>query len=532
VHSPPAGTALSRPETEDVLEQLERIFASHDFDASPRSRAFLRYVVEETLAGRHEGFTQATIATKVFERREDFDPTVDPIVRIQAGRLRRSLERYYLLSGPADPVRIELPRGTYVPILRWAVREDEPEDGKRAAPRSPVPDEGWPTLLVSLADHGGTDPELEEPGRRFLDHLAVELDRHQDVRVALQSDADRHGAFLRDEARFILSCHLSREGERPSLIARLVDSLSGRQVWADEYRGEPDEPSAFAEETARVVAARVASEQGFLTRLLWAEQRARPPGESGPYGAILASYHFFFHRDPADLAPAIEALRRVVADRPECSLAWTQLSRLYTANNAFDVASVETPLARAVECGEHGVRLSPSSQRARVALAGALLLEGELAACRAEADKALELNPDSLVYLEWIGWLLTMTGDWERGPDLVRRALSRNPDVIPVAHHALWLAHLRNGEIEESYQAALRYRDPTFFLRALTRACSLGHLGRVAEARAEVAELLARKPEFASRGRELIGRLVKFPALVEKIVDGLEKAGLALDRKA
>ncbi len=502
MHAPRAGPAASHPEPEDVLEQLERIFASHDFDASPRSRAFLRYVVGETLAGRQEGFSQATIATKVFDRREGFDPTVDPIVRIQAGRLRRSLERYYLLSGPTDPVRIELPRGTYVPILRWVVREDEPRGGKATAPRSPVPDEGWPTLLVSLSDHGVADPQLAEAGARFLDHLSVELDRYQDVRVALQSDA--HGASLRDDARFALSCHLSRERERPCLIARLVDSLSGRQVWADEYRHEPGELSAFAEETARVVAARVASEQGFLARLLWAEQRARPAAEIGPYGAIVASYRFFFHRDPADLAPAIESLRRIVADRPECSLAWTQLSRLYTANNAFDVAPVETPLDQAVVCAETGVRISPSSQRARVALAGALLLKGEIAATRAEAEKALELNPDSLVYLEWIGWLLTMTGDWERGPEVVRRALARNPDVIPVAHHALWLAHLRRGEIEESYQAALLYRDPTFFLRALTRACSLGHLGRIAEARVEVGR--ASREEARLRESGLLAR--------------------------
>ena len=145
---------------------------------------------------------------------------------------------------------------------------------------------------------------------------------------------------------------------------------------------------------------------------------------------------------------------------------------------------------------------------------------------------ALDLNPDSLVYLEWIGWLVTLLGEWERGPDLLRRALTRNPHVIPIAHHALWLAHLHRGEIEEAYQAALQHRDPTFFLRALMRACCLGHLGRREEARAEVAELLAQKPEFPRRGRILIGRHVKFPALLESIVDGLEKAGLALDREA
>jgi len=98
------------PDGEAVPEQLERILASADFDASPRSRAFVRFIVEEALDGRHEELSQIAIATRVFGRREDFDPTVDPIVRIQAGRLRRSLERYYLMSGAEDPVRIELPR--------------------------------------------------------------------------------------------------------------------------------------------------------------------------------------------------------------------------------------------------------------------------------------------------------------------------------------------------------------------------------------------------------------------------------------
>jgi adenylate cyclase len=124
---------------------------------------------------------------------------------------------------------------------------------------------------------------------------------------------------------------------------------------------------------------------------------------------------------------------------------------------------------------------------------------------------------------------MTLVGEWERGLELVRRALTRNPHVIPVAHHALWLAHLRRGAIEDAYQAALQHRDPTFYLRAMTRACCLGHLGRLEEARVEVAELLAKKPDFPSRGRALVARMIKFPDLLERVVDGLRKAGLPLD---
>jgi adenylate cyclase len=524
----PRQKAASPPGAKEVLEELERIFASGDFDASPRSRAFLRFIVEETLAGRQEGLTQDAIASRVFHRREDFDPTLDPIVRIQAGRLRRSLERYYLLAGARDPVRIDLPRGSYAPVLGRATPPQEPTSAKDMR-RASAPVDDWPTVLVREFEAVTLAPELDDAAARFLDHLTVELGRYRDVRVVLRREPAAPETSPGEGAGFVLSGRFSRDDRGLCLTARLVNCRNGDQVWADEYRSGSTTPIAFREETARVIAARVASEQGVVAKLLWAERRAHPPAELTPYGGILASYQFFFNRDPADLGPAIEALRRVVAAEPECGLAWVQLCRLYTSNLVFDVAPLDTPIDEAVAHAQKGVRLDPSSQRARTALAGALLLKGELAAARAEVQSALDLNPDSLVYLEWIGWVMTLAGEWERGPDLVRRALTRNPHVIPIAHHALWLAHLHRGEIEEAYQAALQYRDPTFFLRAMMRACCLGHLGRREEAKVEVAELLAKKPDFPTKGRTLIGRLIKFPDLLERVVGGLEKAGLALD---
>jgi adenylate cyclase len=521
---PRMNAPIERPPTpEAVLGQLEAILGSGDFDASPRSREFLRFVVEETLAGREERLTQQTIATDVFRRKDDFDPTIDPIVRIQAGRLRRSLEHYYLLDGAGDRVRIELPRGNYVPVLRWA----DPDEGQpKAAARAVEVEDDWPTVVTSVGQ-ARADAALEDVGNRFLDHLAVELGRYRDVRIVLRRDTATPGTSPGSDAMFALSCLIDDKGRR--LVARLVDCRTGAQAWAEEYACGWTTPEAFRQETARVIAASVASEQGVVAKRLWAERRARPGAELMPYGAILDSYQFLFNRDPADLGPAIAALRSVVAMEPECGLAWVQLSRLHAVNYAFEVTPIETPIERAVAYAQNGVRLDPSSQRARAALAGALLIKGELEASRTEAQAALDLNPDSLVYLEWIGWALTMAGEWERGPLLVQRALDRNPHVIPVAHHALWLAHLRRGEIERAYQAALQYRDPTFFMRAMMRACCLGHLGRKQDAAPELDALLAAKPDFRTRGRTLIGRLVKFGSLVATIVYGLRKAGLAVD---
>lgn len=99
------------PHTDEVRRQLERILASKDFVASDRNRRFLRHVVENSLRGQTvRGYE---IGTQVFGRPSSFNATADPIVRIEAGKLRRDLETYYLKSGRQDPLRIILPKGSY-----------------------------------------------------------------------------------------------------------------------------------------------------------------------------------------------------------------------------------------------------------------------------------------------------------------------------------------------------------------------------------------------------------------------------------
>src|SRR5580704_12935321 len=101
---------------EDVREQLQRILASSPFLNARRASQFLRFVVEGTLAGE-DGFKEYLIGVEVFERPQDYDPKDDPVVRIEAGRLRKKLSEYYAGSGANDPIIIELPKGGYVPVF-------------------------------------------------------------------------------------------------------------------------------------------------------------------------------------------------------------------------------------------------------------------------------------------------------------------------------------------------------------------------------------------------------------------------------
>lgn len=137
--SDPASSAV-RPEERDVIENcLERVLASGEFGGSARAQRFLRFCVHSWLDGRSEQIKETTIGLEVFDRQADYDPKVDPIVRVYAGRLRTKLERYYAQSGARDPVRVELPRGTYVPTIRWIANSETAEVQRQAPAVEAVP---------------------------------------------------------------------------------------------------------------------------------------------------------------------------------------------------------------------------------------------------------------------------------------------------------------------------------------------------------------------------------------------------------
>src|SRR5262245_23099826 len=102
-----------------IREQLVRILNSDPFHQAQRRQRFLEYIVNEALAGRGERLKGYNIAQAVFDRTDTFDSNVDPIVRMEAGRLRDRLREYYDGDGQADPIRISLPKGTYTPHIEF-----------------------------------------------------------------------------------------------------------------------------------------------------------------------------------------------------------------------------------------------------------------------------------------------------------------------------------------------------------------------------------------------------------------------------
>src|SRR5262245_54047571 len=103
------------PSREAVLAELAAILSSPPFAQANRSRRFLEYTVQQTLAGGQDAIKETVLAAEVFDRKEDFDPRIDPIVRVEAGKLRARLQEYYSDAGRNAAVCIEMPKGGYVP---------------------------------------------------------------------------------------------------------------------------------------------------------------------------------------------------------------------------------------------------------------------------------------------------------------------------------------------------------------------------------------------------------------------------------
>ena len=100
-----------------VRIHLKKVLSSQSFKEADRLKQFLQYMVLETLSGRAGCLKEFQLAVDVFDKPASFDPRLDPIVRVQAGRLRAKLKDYYGIEGSDDVVQIHVPRGSYIPLF-------------------------------------------------------------------------------------------------------------------------------------------------------------------------------------------------------------------------------------------------------------------------------------------------------------------------------------------------------------------------------------------------------------------------------
>jgi adenylate cyclase len=518
---------------EKVQEQLQRILESPEFHATPRQREFLRFVVSETIAGRSAEIKGYTVATQVFGRKEDFDQASDPIVSIQANQLRRALERYYLVAGKGDFIRIDIPTGTYVPVFHTqiAVESDEvtPKD-KDKSPDLGIKD-SWPSLVIHAFQNLTGDPERDYFGTGLATELAMEIARFQEIRVSLGDPTTPGRSVAEGVAPFSICGNIRGDKMEIKVAIYLTDNRTNQQIWGDTYRCdfEASQMIAFEEEVARVIAANVAGERGIISRTLSVESNKKKPLELKTYEAMLRYYQYDWTLDPDTFLRAFQALEHAARIEPDCGHVWTMLARLYGNGYSLEIPGFETALEKALGYAEKGIAMMPANQRAITILALIRMFAGELPAARSDIRRALTLSPNSLFILDGVGYLMTLLGEWEEGPALIRKVMRLNPFYNTIVHYALWADCLGREDYEGAYAETMSLLRPAVFWYPLVKAATLGLLGRGKEGKRFVENLLKLKPNFASSGRALIGHYIKFEDILERTVEGLRESGLSLE---
>ena len=502
-----------------IRAELNRILSHPEFQATERMCDFLRFVVEETLEGRENQLKGYTIATQVFGRNADFDAALDPVVRIQAGRLRRALERYYLVAGGSDPIQIEIPKGQYAPL--FIANHDASPEMPIGDPLEPPPSAATPGPRIALLppDLVGEGQDQDHFSVGLAEELATELGRFQDIAVipcqraplGSLSPSSIEEICQTTGARFLLRGTIRRDSQTMKVSMHLLDTSNQSEIWAESYKYDLDVGRfiAMQEEIARNVVSAIASEYGIIARRLSAESRKKVPAEFDSYEAMLCYYSYQIAPSPEAMGTCFTALERAIQREPEYGPAWSALATLHCQLHTFDFPGYDDALATALHHARMGVTLEPGSQIGRLILAYASYLAEDFDVFHEEIGISLALNPNSPYATGAAGYFYAFTGDFERGIALLDKAIRANPYHPKWFHQGYFMNYFRLGMYAEALQELERYQPTEGYWLHVLYTTVLGKLGQNLEAETQIEALLELKPDFGSRARELLRRSLK-----------------------
>lgn len=578
-----AAQSLPPPSPSEVRDQLARILGSPEFAVPERGRAFLRYLVEQTLAGRAQELKGYTIGTAVFNRGASFDPQADPVVRMEAGRLRRALERYYLVAGRDDPVLFEVPKGGYAPIFsQRAVSESQSEERQapiQLSPAGPVrsiaatavlalvglttvlgsqqmrPDArpsgvaeptlpANPTVLVMpFASLGGGD-EATLYAAGVTEEILTKLSHFKDLAVVggksvrtLAPDAAPQSSEPELPARYTVTGSLRLSGPEMRVTSRLIDTGTDTVLWAQIYEENLGAKELFAiqEDIAHQVVTAIAQPYGVVFRSELQRTAGQPPDDLEAYACTLRFYVYRAKPSPDSHALVRGCLERALARFPGYATAWAMFSALELDEDrfAFNRQPGEPgPIERALHSARRAVELDAENARGLQALMMALFFHGEVDEAERVGELALAANPQDTELLGEFGLRIALAGQWQRGRELAERALARDPAYSGYCHSVLALiAYMQRDD--DRAEAEIRQADLTkFSLYHAIAAVIYAERGLVTEAQREAALFTELHPSFvANIDSELRKRNLR-PEDQARLVRGLLKAGVPIPPEA
>lgn len=444
------------PASEAVLTAVERMIAAPAFARQGRAAQILRYLVGETLAGRAAGIKESVIALDVF-RRGTYDPRVDSLVRVEIAKLRQCIARYYAEDGKDDPIRIEIPKRNYAPVISERMGETG-VDGKVDKPRVPFATAGrWAAavllglsaLLATAGWRRGGPAGLSGPpsvavmpftdlssARRltgFCEGLTEEvtsaLAGADYLRVAARTstagfkdrhwDARRIGRELKVHA--LLEGSVQGEGRVVRATLRLVNAADGFHLWTQTFEGTLENPAESQRDLARRV------ESVFRFYLTGATRGLARPGTRNA-----DAWHYYLRgahmASAAEPERAAEFFRAAVAADSQYALAWAGLAQALVTLSEWGVEGTEV-LLRASEAARRAMELDPEPPPVQQALAAVkVFVERDWRGAEAALRKAIASDPtDVNLRYDYARLVLAPQGRFEDAMDELRRALALHP---------------------------------------------------------------------------------------------------------
>ncbi|MCX6552065.1 MAG: hypothetical protein NTY02_13875 [Acidobacteria bacterium] len=362
-----SGTAapLSKDAEKKIRRQLERVLASRVFQQVDRLKRFLSFIVLETLAGRRSELKEYVVGVQVFGKEESFDPRTDPVVRVQARRLRARLAQYYQEEGQGDEVVIDLPKGGYTPSFtrRDSVTHQRRSIGAALLSRNTV-------AVLPLADHSATDYFCRGVREEIIHRLAS----IGGLRVLAWDPAEMAGSgdpresANRATVATVISGSVRTLGDKVRVTTQIVDGATGCYLWSESTDSHLGDAFGIQERVAQSIVRRI--EQELIGAGSVGPVRRTTPNLAAQNLLLQGRYHLG-QRTVESLQKAVEFFERALVEDAQYSLAHSGLSDAYSLLAHYGGMAPAEVWTKAASSAASAVMLDDNSAEAHTSLAHA-----------------------------------------------------------------------------------------------------------------------------------------------------------------
>ena len=527
------------PTVEQVRSQAEKIMQTGPLARVNRARKLFQYIVDQTLGGNPKRLKQYSIATEALGRGTDFDPDTDPIVRLEASKLRRALDDYYLRSGSSDPVRISIPKGSYVPVFELI----DGKSGESKAEPAPagIVNYGTQTLSVQRLLIIPPQVQLKNGAAQALtdglfEQLNVELARYSDIALVTHSEMhgdtaiDLVGAGVKAQARFVVSGSARENGEQVRVTVRLHDVRAGSIIWIECFDLDTNSSLGLqTEETiARHIAGAIADYYGVISHTL-SLQSVYSVGKPWNLQDAIQRHRY--------LARTLtERVYRIARADLEIGMThaafhpmvWAALAHTIFYGNVLGFDDDENWMMLDDRYAQRSFELDHKCAFGHVVIGLHGLYQREFDDVFETCKRIMEDNPHAPSTKLSAGFFRSLAGDWTNGCGMLNSALATLLHPPGWAYRVTFLDHYRRKNYVEALHEIGKYHAPEHFTPPLLRAAALAQLGRIEEASGSVAEVLRICPRFKAIAPRYFRYLTAFDDISDHLMQALRKAGLEL----